>query len=154
MLVTKMSAVAALSALSCFGSATISTSSSGGSSARMPAAVSAATLPTNSAFMLPPPSSRPRDKMQQLLAANETVDVARCIGAAPPRHAVGPGRAMRRHNHIGQFVEWVPRRPDLGIIRSRIAVPGVDRPAADDAVAQRGEQRILVRDGSASDIDQ
>src|SRR3954462_12776925 len=131
MLVTKMSAVAALSTLSCFGAAAISTSSSGGRSARMAAAGSAATLPTNSAFMLPPGISRPRDDVEQLLAADEAVDVARRIGAAPPRHALGPGRAMRRHNHIRQFVERVARRLVVDTVRAQISTPGLHRAPAD-----------------------
>ena len=53
-LVTMMSAPAADPLANCFGSATISTSSSGASVLRMPFAVSAATLPTKRAFITPP----------------------------------------------------------------------------------------------------
>src|SRR5580700_6659541 len=79
MLVTRMSALAATSRVSSVGSAMMSTCSSGASSALMPVAVSAATLPRNSAFMtfLPAANSRRRDDVQQRLAADEPVDVAR-----------------------------------------------------------------------------
>src|SRR5947207_4070032 len=116
MLVTRISVVAAISGDSSFGSAITSTCSSGVSSALMPLAVSAATLPRNSAFIMSPPvaNSRRRDDVQQPLAADEAVDVAGGIGAAPARHSLGPGRAVRRHDHIRQFVERVARRPDIG----------------------------------------
>src|ERR1700720_857156 len=137
MLVTRISVVAAVSGDSSFGSAMMSTCSSGDSSALMPFAVSAATLPRNSAFIassLRPANSRLRDDVQQLLAADEAVDVAGRIGAAPARHPVGPGRAMRRHDYIRQFVKRVARWPDIGLLGCRIAPPGVDCRAADDAV--------------------
>src|SRR5438045_2814700 len=132
-----MSVAAAALGVSSFGSATISISSSGGNSARTPFAVSAATLPRNSALMGPPSRSRStlRDDMQQLFAADKAVDVARRISAAAPRHSVGPRRAMRCHDDIGQFVKGVPRRWARGLGGIRVWPPDVERRSANGGLS-------------------
>src|SRR5881275_2649432 len=98
----------------------------------MPFAVSAATLPRNSAF-IELPRSRYGNDMQHRFAAYEAVDIARRIGAAPACHALGPGRTMRRHDYIRQFVKRMPRRPNIRFLWCLIAPPRIERRAADDA---------------------
>ena len=49
-------------------------------------------------------SGRDHDVAQRL-AADKAVYVLRHLGPAPCHHALGPARAMRRHDDIGQFVE-------------------------------------------------
>src|SRR6266851_5863632 len=158
MLVTRISVSAAVAGERCssLGSAMTSTCSSGVSSALMPLAVSAATLPRNNAFMTSPPArdSGRRDDVQQRLTADEAVDVTRRIGTTPARHSLGPGRAVRRHDDVWQFVKRVARWADIGLFGGRVAVPSVERRAADNAVAQRREQRVLIGDRAAPDIDQ
>src|SRR5438046_297167 len=128
-----MSVAAAALGVSSFGSATISISISGGNSARMPFAVSAATLPRNSALMDPPsrPRSTLRDDMQQFFAADKAVDVARRIGAAAPRESDAQHDDIAERQHPVELGERKHLRDALRRLADRAV-------GADDMTPERG----------------
>ena len=67
---------------------------------RMRGATRAASPPRNSVFIAKSPSSGRRHDIDQRVAAHETINVVRHFIPAPPDHAGGPARAMRRHDDI------------------------------------------------------
>jgi len=61
---------------------------------------------------------------------------------------------MRRHQHVGQFMERAPRWPPLRLGLGGILPPYIKRGAAQVTVLKRGVKRILIDDRRPRDIDQ
>ena len=63
------------------------------------------------------------------------------------------GRKVRRQEHVVQLVEGEPASvPQLGG-RGRVLIPDVQDGAADPLRGERLEQRLLLDDGAARDVD-
>src|ERR1700676_4428501 len=59
----------------------------------------------------------------QIFAAHEAVEIGGEIAPAPVGGALGKPRAMRRHQHIRQLVEWELRWAPVGIFRAPVLPP-------------------------------
>src|SRR5712691_10917283 len=123
-----------------------------------------ATLARTSGAIRPPKSPRKRafiakssgggDHIDQRRAADAAADIVGDLVPAPPHHALGPARIVRRHDDVGQFVKRGTRAAPRGLSRIGILPPDIERRAADCAVAQRGIDRILVDHLAARDVDE
>jgi hypothetical protein len=61
---------------------------------------------------------------------------------------------MRRHQHIGQFMERAARWPPIWLGLSGVLPPYIERGAAKRAVFERGVERILIDDARPRDANQ
>ena len=83
-------------------------------------------------FETKPNFSGCRDDVFKRLATYKAVDVSGNIARAPLNGSIGPWRAVRRHDHVRQFMERVVGGARRRIASARIPPPGVQRRSADD----------------------
>src|SRR4029077_9655099 len=107
-----------------------------------------------SVFETKPTFSGCHDDVFKRLAADKAVDVSGNIARATLDGSIGPWRAVRRHDHVRQFMERVAGGARRRIVSARIAPPGVERRSADDPIAQGAVKYLLLGDRAARQIDQ
>ncbi|MCO5556219.1 hypothetical protein L7F22_009765 [Adiantum nelumboides] len=95
-----------------------------------------------------------RHDVAQLLAGDEPVHVRADVRGPTEEGLAGQPRGVRGHQHVPELGEGLRRRRRVCAPGRRVAVPDVDRGAGEHAVAQRREQRVLVDQRAATDVDQ
>src|SRR3954462_14412595 len=99
------------------------------------------------------PSSCEND-IRQPLAASEAVEIGGEVAPAAVGGALSKPQAMRRHQHVRQFVKRKPRRAPVGMLGAPMLPPDIKRRTSEAIAAQGGVKRLLVHDCSTADIDQ
>jgi hypothetical protein len=77
-------------------------------------------------------------------AAREAVEIGGHHTPAAVGGRAAGARTMRRHQHVGQFVERAARRPPLRLGLGGVLPPYIERGAAKVTVLKRGVKRILT----------
>src|SRR5437763_10621804 len=88
-------------------------------------------------------SSGSHHHIVQIFAADEAIEIGGEVTPAPVGRTLGKPRAMRRHQHVRQFVKRKARRAVVGMLRAPMLPPHIERGAADPVAAQRVIKRLF-----------